>query len=47
MNNQLIRLNSIRVKVINMRTDEPATELKQSIVNFTIEETDKSNNIDV
>lgn len=45
MNNQPIRINSMRVKIINMRTDEPATELKQSIINFTIEEPgDKKDN---
>jgi len=37
MKNQAIRTNQLRVKVINLRTDRPAEEISQSIINFTIE----------
>jgi len=38
LKNQLLRINNFRVRIINMRTNEPATELLQSIINFTIDE---------
>lgn len=41
MRNQDIRTNQLRVRVINMRTDRPAEELSQSIINFTIESPQK------
>jgi len=41
MRNQDIRTNQLRVRIINMRTDRPAEELTQSIINFTIESPQK------
>lgn len=38
LNNQSLRINNFRIKIMNMRTNEPATELQQSIINFTIEQ---------
>lgn len=42
MKNQDFKTNHLRVKIMNMRTNYPATELKQSTINFTIEETEES-----
>lgn len=42
MKNQDFKTNHLRVKIMNMRTNYPATELKQSTINFTIEETQES-----
>lgn len=42
MKNQDFKTNHLRVKIMNMRTNYPALELKQSTINFTIEETEES-----
>ena len=42
MKNQDFKTNHLRVKIMNMRTNYPAVELKQSTINFTIEETEES-----
>ena len=37
MKNNDIRINSLRIKIVDMKTDKLATDLKGSIVNFTID----------
>lgn len=36
MNNQEIKTNRLRVRIINMNDDKPATEIKRAIINFTV-----------
>jgi hypothetical protein len=36
MNNQEIKTNRMRVRILNMNNDKPATEIKRAIINFTV-----------
>ena len=37
MNNQPFSTNKFEVEIVNNKTDKPATEILNSVINFTIE----------
>ena len=41
LDNNPIEINSMTFKIVDMLTEEPATEIKRSVVNFTIEPPEK------